>query len=130
MGQNIRDQDMLDLHYWPTPNGKKVTIQLEECGLDYNIIECNIGKGDQFTDEFLAINPNNRMPTLVWIMPLMMAVDRSRFLNLARSCSTSRRRLACSCPPMREASTRWCNGSYGRWLIKALRPGNAGTFAV
>ena len=56
---------MLDLHYWPTPNGKKVTIQLEECGLDYNVIECNIGKGDQFTDEFLRINPNNRMPTLV-----------------------------------------------------------------
>ena len=56
---------MLDLHYWPTPNGKKVTIQLEECGLDYNVIECNIGQGDQFTDEFLAINPNNRMPTLV-----------------------------------------------------------------
>ncbi len=56
---------MLDLYYWPTPNGKKVTIQLEECGLDYNVIECNIGKGDQFTEEFLRINPNNRMPTLV-----------------------------------------------------------------
>ena len=41
---------MLDLHYWPTPNGKKVTIQLEECGLDYSVIECNIGKGDQFTE--------------------------------------------------------------------------------
>ena len=53
---------MLDLHYWPTPNGKKVTIQLEECGLDYSVIECNIGKGDQFTEEFLAINPNTRMP--------------------------------------------------------------------
>ena len=56
---------MLDLHYWPTPNGKKVTIHLEECGLDYSVIECNIGKGDQFTDEFLAINPNTRMPVLV-----------------------------------------------------------------
>ena len=56
---------MLDLHYWPTPNGKKVTIQLEECGLDYQVIPCNIGQGDQFTDDFLAINPNNRMPTLV-----------------------------------------------------------------
>jgi GST-like protein len=56
---------MLDLHYWPTPNGKKVTIQLEECGIDYNVVECNIGRGDQFTDEFLKINPNNRMPTLV-----------------------------------------------------------------
>ena len=49
---------MLDLHYWPTPNGKKVTIQLEECGLDYQVIPCNIGQGDQFTDDFLAINPN------------------------------------------------------------------------
>ena len=56
---------MLDLHYWPTPNGKKVTIQLEECGLEYNVVECNIGKGDQFTDNFLGINPNNRMPALV-----------------------------------------------------------------
>ena len=56
---------MLDLHYWPTPNGKKVTIQLEECGLEYNVIECNIGRGDQFTDDFLKICPNNRMPALV-----------------------------------------------------------------
>ena len=56
---------MLDLYYWPTPNGKKVTIQLEECGIDYNLLECNIGKGDQFTDDFLKICPNNRMPALV-----------------------------------------------------------------
>ena len=56
---------MLDLHYWPTPNGKKVTIQLEECGLDYNLVECNTGKGTQFTDAFLSINPTNRMPALV-----------------------------------------------------------------
>lgn len=56
---------MLDLHYWPTPNGKKVTIQLEECGLEYNLVECNIGRGDQFSEEFLRINPNTRMPALV-----------------------------------------------------------------
>lgn len=56
---------MLDLYFWPTPNGKKVTIQLEECGLDYNIVECNIGRGDQFSEEFLRICPNNRMPALV-----------------------------------------------------------------
>lgn len=61
---------MLDLHYWPTPNGKKVTIQLEECGLDYNLVQCNIGKGDQFTGEFLQINPNNRMPALVDHQPM------------------------------------------------------------
>jgi GSH-dependent disulfide-bond oxidoreductase len=39
---------MLDLHFWPTPNGKKVTILLEELGLDYNLVPCNIGRGDQF----------------------------------------------------------------------------------
>jgi GSH-dependent disulfide-bond oxidoreductase len=56
---------MIDLHYWPTPNGKKVTILLEECGLPYRIIPCRIGQGDQFTDEFLRISPNNRMPAIV-----------------------------------------------------------------
>ena len=56
---------MIDLHYWPTPNGKKVTILLEECGMPYNVVPCNIGQGDQFTDEFLSICPNNRMPALV-----------------------------------------------------------------
>ena len=56
---------MIDLHYWPTPNGKKVTILLEELGLPYQIVPVNIGKGDQFTDGFLRIGPNNRMPAMV-----------------------------------------------------------------
>jgi len=56
---------MIDVHYWPTPNGKKVTILLEECGLDYRIVPCAIGRGDQFSDDFLAISPNNRMPAIV-----------------------------------------------------------------
>ena len=56
---------MIDLHYWPTPNGKKVTILLEELGTPYRIVPCNIGKGDQFTADFLRIRPNNRMPALV-----------------------------------------------------------------
>jgi GSH-dependent disulfide-bond oxidoreductase len=56
---------MLDLHFWPTPNGKKVTVLLEELGLDYNIVPCNIGRGDQFKPEFLKMNPNHRMPVLV-----------------------------------------------------------------
>ena len=56
---------MLDLHFWPTPNGKKVTILLEELGLDYNLVPCNIGRGDQFKPDFLKINPNHRMPVLV-----------------------------------------------------------------
>ncbi len=56
---------MIDLHYWPTPNGKKVTILLEECGVPYRIVPCSIGEGDQFKPEFLAISPNNRMPAMV-----------------------------------------------------------------
>ncbi|MDF2900099.1 MAG: Glutathione S-transferase domain protein, partial [Phenylobacterium sp.] len=56
---------MIDLHYWPTPNGKKVTILLEELGLPYRIVPVHIGKGDQFTDDFLKIGPNNRMPAMV-----------------------------------------------------------------
>ena len=56
---------MIDLHYWPTPNGKKVTILLEECGVDYKIVPCNIQRGDQFKPEFLAMNPNHRMPAMV-----------------------------------------------------------------
>lgn len=56
---------MIDLHYWPTPNGHKITMFLEETGLPYKIIPVNIGAGDQFKPEFLAIAPNNRMPAIV-----------------------------------------------------------------
>jgi GSH-dependent disulfide-bond oxidoreductase len=56
---------MIDLHYWPTPNGWKISIMLEETGLPYRIIPVNIGRGDQFKPEFLAISPNNRMPAIV-----------------------------------------------------------------
>jgi len=56
---------MIDFYYWPTPNGWKVAILLEELGLPYRMIPVNIGKGDQFTPEFLAISPNNRMPAIV-----------------------------------------------------------------
>jgi GST-like protein len=60
---------MYDLHYWPTPNGKKVTILLEELGVPYNIVPVHIGRGDQFTPDFLKISPNNRMPALVDTTP-------------------------------------------------------------
>ena len=56
---------MIDFHYWPTPNGWKVAIMLEELAVPYRTIPVNIGKGDQFKPEFLAISPNNRMPTIV-----------------------------------------------------------------
>jgi GST-like protein len=56
---------MIDLYYWPTPNGHKITIFLEETGLPYKIVPINIGKGDQFQPDFLKIAPNNRMPAIV-----------------------------------------------------------------
>jgi GST-like protein len=61
---------MIDVHYWPTPNGWKVTIMLEECGLDYNIVPVDIGGGDQFKPSFLRISPNNRMSAIVDHEPL------------------------------------------------------------
>ncbi|MCH8173463.1 MAG: glutathione S-transferase N-terminal domain-containing protein, partial [Proteobacteria bacterium] len=56
---------MIDLYYWPTPNGHKITIFLEEAGLPYKIIPVDIGQGDQFKPDFLKISPNNRMPAIV-----------------------------------------------------------------
>ncbi|MCJ8140255.1 glutathione S-transferase N-terminal domain-containing protein [Falsirhodobacter halotolerans] len=56
---------MIDLYYWPTPNGQKITIALEEMGLPYAVHPINIGKGEQFAPDFLKIAPNNRMPAIV-----------------------------------------------------------------
>ena len=56
---------MIDFYTWTTPNGRKVSIMLEELGLDYAVHPVNIGKGEQFTPEFLAISPNNKIPAIV-----------------------------------------------------------------
>ena len=56
---------MIDLYYAPTPNGWKISIMLEECGLPYKVIPVNLGKGEQFKPDFLKISPNNRMPVIV-----------------------------------------------------------------
>jgi len=56
---------MIDLYTWPTPNGHKIHIMLEETGLEYNVHPIDIGKGDQFKPEFLALSPNNKMPAMV-----------------------------------------------------------------
>lgn len=56
---------MIDLYYWPTPNGHKITLFLEETGLEYRIIPVNIGAGEQFKPDFLKISPNNRMPAII-----------------------------------------------------------------
>jgi len=56
---------MIELYYWPTPNGHKISIMLEECGLEYEVRPIDIGAGAQFAPEFLAISPNNRIPAIV-----------------------------------------------------------------
>ncbi|MDE1566792.1 glutathione S-transferase N-terminal domain-containing protein [Aquabacter sp. P-9] len=58
-------QQPIELYYWPTPNGWKISIMLEECELPYEVKLINIGKGDQFKPDFLAISPNNKMPAIV-----------------------------------------------------------------
>jgi GST-like protein len=60
-----KDRPMIDLHFWPTPNGYKISIFLEESGLAYRLFPVNIGKGEQFKPDFLKIAPNNRMPAIV-----------------------------------------------------------------
>ncbi len=60
-----KQTNSIDLYYWPTPNGWKITIFLEELGIPYNLKLVNIGAGDQFEPEFLAISPNNKMPAIV-----------------------------------------------------------------
>src|SRR4051812_46283854 len=56
---------MIELYYWPTPNGHKITLFLEEAGLDYEVHPVNIGTGDQFKPDFLKIAPNTRMPAII-----------------------------------------------------------------
>lgn len=72
---------MIDLYYWPTPNGHKITIFLEESGLEYKIKPVNIGAGEQFTPAFLQIAPNNRMPAIVDHLP----ADHSQPISIFES---------------------------------------------
>jgi GST-like protein len=70
---------MIDLYYWPTPNGHKITMFLEETSIPYTILPVDIGKGEQFRPEFLAIAPNNRMPAIVDHTPLERGAPISVF---------------------------------------------------
>lgn len=105
---------MIDLYYWPTPNGWKVTLMLEETGLPYTVKPVNIGRGEQFAPEFLAISPNNRMPAIVDHAPAdggaPLAMFESgailQYLGNKTGQLTPRR-----CGP----APRWTVGSCGRW---------------
>lgn len=109
---------MIDLYFWPTPNGHKITLMLEETGLDYTIRPINIGKGDQFAPDYLKISPNNKMPAIVDHEPgdgdQPGGGPRSASSNRARSCCTSPRRRS-ALPARRCASASPSrNGCSGR----------------
>jgi GSH-dependent disulfide-bond oxidoreductase len=76
---------MIDLYFWPTPNGQKITIALEEMGLAYTIKPVNIGKGDQFAPDFLKIAPNNRMPAIVDHAPTDQGADGGDAISVFES---------------------------------------------
>ncbi len=109
---------MIDLYYYPTPNGFKITIMLEECGLPYALKKVDIQQGEQFRPEFLAINPNNKIPAIVDHDALG---DRWRFLKAARSSSISRKKQAGSCRPGKRRGCGCCNGCSGKSAASALR---------
>lgn len=74
---------MIDLYYWGTPNGHKITIALEEMGLDYTLYPINILENDQFQPDFLKISPNNKIPQL--LIRTVHVVSQFQYLNQARS---------------------------------------------
>jgi GST-like protein len=76
---------MIDLYYWTTPNGHKITIFLEEVGLPYKIHPININRGDQFEESFLAISPNNRIPAIVDRQPLADYLNPDESISIFES---------------------------------------------
>jgi GST-like protein len=87
----------IELHTWNTPNGRKISVALEEMELPYNVIPINITKGEQMAPDFLAISPNNKIPAIVDPEGALTA-SASAFSSPVRSCSISARRPANFCP--------------------------------
>ena len=100
---------MIDLYYWPTPNGHKITLFLEESGLPYRIVPVDISKGEQFKAEFLAFSPNNRMPAIIDRAPADDGEAVGVFESGANvSCCRPPRRLKCNrIPASSDYSLSW-----------------------
>ena len=120
---------MLDFYFWTTPNGYKIAIALAEMGLPHRVIPVNIGKGEQFKPEFLAISPNNRMPALVdhdpkgGGAPLSVFESGAILLYLAEKTGQFIRRTCA-------AASRSRSGCSGRWPASARWPGRTEHFNV
>ena len=110
---------MIDLYYWTTPNGHKITIFLEEAAVAYQIVPVNISKGDQFKPEFLAISPNNRMPAIVDHHPKdggkPISVFKSGAILLYLSEKTGKYRAARPKRKGRSTDRRPCRLSNSSW---------------
>ena len=121
---------MIDVHYWTTPNGHKITIFLEETGLPYKLIPVNIGKGEQFKAEFLAVSPNNRIPAIVDHDPAgggkPIAVFESGAILLYLADKTGKFCRQRSAQPHRGDR----NGCSGRWAASVRWPGRTITSAI
>lgn len=105
---------MIDLYYWGTPNGHKITIALEEMGLEYQIFPINILENDQFQPDFLKISPNNKIPAIVdQIGPRGEPI--SVFESGAILCNIWVEKQVCSIRLMSKNGLRWNNGYRGKW---------------
>ena len=122
---------MIDLYYWTTPNGHKITMFLEETGLKYKIFPINIGKGDQFKPEFLAIAPNNRIPAMVDHEPKGGRGQADLDLRIRRDAAVSRRedRTVPARRPLWPLRRRF-NGRSGRWAASGRWPDRTITSAI
>ena len=109
---------MIDVHYWTTPNGHKVTIFLEEAGLEYKIFPVNIGKGEQFKADFLTISPNNRIPAIVDHAPPDGGKPLSIFESGAILLYLANKTGKFIAKDLR-GRTRRSNGCSGRWATSA-----------
>ena len=113
---------MIELHYWTTPNGHKITMFLEETGLPYRIVPVRIGAGDQFKPEFLAISPNNRIPAIIDHEPADGGAPISVFESGAILLYLAEKTGRFIPSDLRGRDAMFCNGCSGRWAVSARWP--------
>lgn len=106
---------MIDLYYWGTPNGHKITIALEEMGLDYTLYPINILENDQFQPDFLKISPNNKIPAIV-----DQDGPRGEPISVFESGAILQylgRKPDCFIQQMNKSGLKWNNGLCGKWVV-------------
>src|SRR6187551_2401942 len=118
----------VEFYYWPTPNGFKISIMLEECGLPYVLKPVNISKGEQFNPDFLKIAPNNRMPAIV--DPQGPGGLPFPSLSPVQFCSISAARPESSIRRTNVHVSKLISGCFGKWADSARWPANSITSSI